>query len=84
LKRLLTAYVSQRPIIVYLLIVALVVNYIINIIFAIIFYKYFVPLITAPRQIDYITIGLILVIGMVTNYRFCLIFFGKMFPKPRI
>lgn len=67
-----------------LLIVSLVVNYLMNIVFAIIFYKYLAPLVTAPRQVDYITIGVVFVIGMLTNYRFCLIFFSKMFPKPRI
>lgn len=74
----------MRPIVMYLLIIAIVVNYVMNVIFAIIFYKYLAPLVTAPRQIDYITIGVVFAIGMLTNYRFCLIYFSKMFPKPRI
>ena len=68
----------------YLLIVALVVNYVMNVVFAVIFFKYLAPIINAPRQVDYITIGAAFIIGMITNYRFCLIFFSKMFPKPRI
>ena len=38
----------------------------------------------SPRQVDYITIGLALTLGMATNYRFCLVVFSKMFPKPYI
>jgi hypothetical protein len=83
-RRLLEYDLTQRPIIMNLLIVALVVNYVMNIIFSFIFFKYLVPLINAPRQVDYITIGAAFIIGMITNYRFCLIFFSKMFPKPRI
>ena len=55
-----------------------------NIIFAIIFWKYIYPLIKDPRQVDYITIGVVMVLGMLTNYRFTLLMFSKMFPKPRI
>jgi hypothetical protein len=83
-RRLLEYDITQRPVILNLLIAALVVNYVMNIIFAVIFFKYLVPLINAPRQVDYITIGAAFIMGMLTNYRFCLIFFSKMFPKPRI
>lgn len=84
MRRVLASDLGYRTIILDLLIVALVVNYLTNIVFAVIFYKYIVPLVKAPRQIDYITIGLALIIGMLTNYRFCLIIFSKMFPKPNI
>lgn len=75
---------SQRPMILNLLIVALVLNYVMNIIFGIIFWKYIYPIIKDPRQVDYITIGIAFVVGMLTNYRFTLICFSKMFPKPLI
>lgn len=42
------------------------------------------PLVQSPKQIDYITMSTVGVIGLVTNYRFCLLFFSKMFPKPQI
>jgi hypothetical protein len=67
-----------------LLIVALVLNYLTNILFLIIFFLYIKPLIASPRQIDVITNGVVLVIGTLTNYRFCLLIFSKMFPKPQI
>ena len=75
---------SSRPTIFALLIAALIINYVTNIVFGVIFYKYIYPLIKNPRQVDYITIGLALVIGMLTNYRFSLIIFSKMFPKPQV
>lgn len=37
-----------------------------------------------PRQIDYIVNGIILFIATITNYRFGLIAFSRMFPKPEI
>ncbi len=40
------------------------------------------PLIAVPRQIDYIVNGVILFIATVTNYRFGVVAYSKMFPKP--
>jgi hypothetical protein len=82
--RLLTTDYSYRSTIFALLIVALVLNYLTNILFLIIFFLYIKPLIASPRQIDVITNGVVLVIGTLTNYRFCLLIFSKMFPKPQI
>jgi len=81
---MLTVDLTQRPIILNILIVALVLNYVMNIIYGIIFWKYIYPLIKDPRQVDYITIGVVMVLGLLTNYRFTLLIFSKMFPKPRI
>lgn len=63
---------------------ALVLNYVMNIVFGIVFWKYIYPLIKDPRQVDYITIGVVFILGMLTNYRFILLCFSKMFPKPQI
>lgn len=67
-----------------LLIVSFVLNYLTNFVFGWIFYKYIKPIIKLPKQVDYITISTVGIIGMITNYRFCLLFFSKMFPKPQI
>lgn len=67
-----------------LLLIAVIFNYITNIVYTWIFCKYLKPLIQSPKQIDYITISTVTVIGIITNYRFCLLFFSKMFPKPQI
>ena len=37
-----------------------------------------------PRQIDFIANIVVLVLATLTNYRFALIAFAKMFPKPYI
>ncbi len=83
-KRLLVLDFSQRPIIMNLLIASVALNYAMNIVYAIIFWKYIYPLVKDPRQVDYITIGVVFVIGMLTNYRLNLLCFSKMFPKPYI
>lgn len=67
-----------------LLIVSLVINYILNILFLIIFCKYIKPLIENPKQIDIIAITVMLIIAMLTNFRFSLIAFARLFPKPHI
>lgn len=67
-----------------LLATALATNYITNFIYIVIFVKYIKPLLTNPRQIDVIANIAALVVGTVTNYRFALIAFCKMFPKPHI
>ena len=65
-----------------LLIAALAINYITNVLYLIIFCKYMRPLILVPRQIDYIVNGAILSIATITNYRFGVVAYSKMFPKP--
>jgi hypothetical protein len=40
--------------------------------------------VTNPRQIDVISNGVVLVIALLTNFRFGLIAFSRMFPKPSI
>jgi hypothetical protein len=84
ISRLLAMDDSYRSTIFSLLIVALVFNYLTNILFLIIFFLYIKPLISSPRQVDIITNGVVLVLGTLTNYRFCLLIFSKMFPKPQI
>jgi len=73
---------SYRIIVKNLLIASLALNYVSNILYLILFIKYISPLIVKPRQIDYITHIGTLFIGTVTNYRFGLIAFSRMFPKP--
>jgi hypothetical protein len=67
-----------------LLIVSLVFNYIANGFYIFIFIKYIRQLIRNPRQIDYIVNIGILILATITNYRFALVAFSKMFPKPVI
>jgi hypothetical protein len=73
---------SHRVTVKNLLIASLVFNYISNILYLILFCKYITPLIVKPRQIDYITHIVTLIVGTMTNYRFGLIAFSRMFPKP--
>lgn len=82
--RLLVASSAERMTLRGLLGGALAINYISNIVYIILFIKYIKPLISNPRQIDVIANVLVLVFGTVTNYRFALIAFSKMFPKPYI
>lgn len=63
---------------------AIAVNYLENITYIIIFVCYIKPLITNPRQIDVISNVVAIVIATITNYRFGLIAFARIFPKPNI
>ncbi len=63
---------------------SLALNYIANLIYLYIFIKYLKPLIINPKQIDVITNTVTLIIAVLTNYRFAIVAFSKMFPKPRI
>jgi len=67
-----------------LLIGSLLVNYLLNIAYIVVFIKYIKPLISNPREIDIISNVVVIVIATVTNFRFGLIAFAKMFPKPSI
>lgn len=58
-------------------------NYISNIIYIIFFCKYLKRYI-ADRQVDKIANYVVLVFGTLTNYRFSLLAYSKMFPKPKI
>jgi len=73
---------SYRFTIKALLIDGLAINYVTNILYVIIFCKYMRPLIMVPRQIDYIVNGVILFIATMTNYRFGVVAYSKMFAKP--
>jgi len=42
------------------------------------------PLLPSPKQIDYISNTLVLMLATLTNYRFALLVYSKMFPKPQI
>jgi len=59
-------------------------NYLTNIAYIFIFIKYIKPLMNNPRQIDFISNIVVLVIGSLTNYRLALMAFSKLFPKPYI
>lgn len=59
-------------------------NYIFNGIYICIFMKYIKPLINKPKQSDIIAHTVVLVLATITNYRFGLIAFCKMCPKPRV
>jgi len=82
--RLLTTSSAERMTIRGLLGGALAINYISNIIYIVLFVKYIKPLISNPRQIDVIANVVVIVFGTLTNYRFAVIAFSKMFPKPSI
>ena len=69
--------------VVRVLAVSLCLNYIFNFTYVFIFCKYFKQYIP-DRQIDYISNYTVLVVGTLTNFRFCLLAFCKMFPKPSI
>ena len=75
---------SYRATVRSLLIASLVINYLTNVFYLVIFCRYMRPLILVPRQIDYIVNGVILVIAGLTNYRFGVVAYSKMFPKPEI
>lgn len=67
-----------------LLIVSIALNYTLNGVYAFIFVKYIKPLITNARQIDVISNVAVIIIAELTNYRFGLLAFARMFPKPYI
>ena len=67
-----------------LLVTSLVVNYLLNIVYLIIFIKYIKPLIVNPKQIDVISNVVVLVLATLTNFRFGLIAFARILPKPYI
>lgn len=83
-SRLLVPSDSERNAIRGLLGTYIATNYLSNLAYIIIFIKYIRPLMSNPRQIDTISNIVALVIGTITNYRFALIAFAKMFPKPAI
>lgn len=66
-----------------ILITILVINYILNILYIIVFCKYIRKLLQ-DRQIDIISNYFVLFLGTISSFRFCLISFSKMFPKPNI
>ena len=66
-----------------LLAATIALNYILNIAYLIIFCKYLKKFI-GDRQIDKISNYVVLTIGILTNYRFVLLAYSKMFPKPKM
>jgi hypothetical protein len=67
-----------------LLILSIVFNYLSNAAYIFIFVRYIRPLMNNPKQIDFIANVVVLVVAGLTNYRFALIAFARMFPKPSI
>jgi hypothetical protein len=67
-----------------LLVAGLVLNYLSNCLYLFVFCRYLWPLLPSPKQIDYITNGLLLFFGAATNYRLGLLTFSRLFPKPEI
>lgn len=58
-------------------------NYLSNFVYLFLFCKYlrkYIP----DRQIDKVSNYLVLVLGTLTNYRFSLVAYSKLFPKPNI
>jgi hypothetical protein len=84
LTRLLVASSQERSTMRALLGVAVGTNYISNIVYIVLFLKYVKPLIANPRQIDVISNIVVIVVGTLTNYRFCIIAFAHLSPKPHI
>lgn len=66
-----------------LLATTIALNYISNIVYIVFFCKYLKQYI-ADRQVDTITNYVVLVLGTLSNYRFSLLCYSKMFPKPKI
>lgn len=83
-RLLLTVDHSYRVTVELLFIVALAFNYLCNFVYVCLYIRYIKPLITNPRQIDILTNTLVLVTGTLTNFRFAILPFSKMFPKPHI
>lgn len=75
---------SYRQTIFVLLLVGLIFNYITNVLYLAVFCKYLRPLLPHPRQTDYITNVVLLVLALLTNYRLALLAFSRLFPKPYI
>lgn len=82
--RLLVPSDAERSTIRALLGVYVATNYLTNIAYIVIFLRYIKPLLTNPRQIDTISNAVAVILGSITNYRFALIAYAKMFPKPSI
>ena len=66
-----------------ILTVSMVLNYLMNIVAIWIFCKFVKPLIQ-PRQVDRISNYVVLAIGVLTNYRFYLLAFSRLFKKPHV
>jgi hypothetical protein len=89
-SRLLQSVSSSKPFpssylmtVIGLLISTLVLNYISNFVYIFLFCRYlrkFIP----DRQIDKISNYFVLAISVLTNYRFSLVSYSKLFPKPNI
>lgn len=65
------------------LIASLTINYIENLVYVFLFCKYLKQYIP-DRQIDRVSNYVVLVFGTLTNFRFSLLAYSKMFPKPSI
>lgn len=80
----LLAAASSNTVIIGLLIFAVVLNYAANGLYVFLFLKYLKPLILKLQQIDKITLTVTMVFGLITNYRFSMVAFSRMFPRPRV
>ena len=75
---------SYRTTISALLIISLVLNYLVNLLYLPIFCKYLWPMLGRPKQIDYISNGVVLFLATATDYRLGFLSVSQMFPKPLI
>lgn len=66
-----------------LLACSLALNYVANFVYLVLFCKYLKKYIP-DRQIDKISNYLVVVVGTLLNFRFSLLAYSKMFPKPNI
>lgn len=80
----LLATTSSKTVILGLLGLTIALNYIANALYICLFIKYLKPLIVKLQQIDKITHAATLIFGFITNYRFAMVAFSRMFPRPRV
>lgn len=80
----LLATTSNKTVVLGLLGLTIALNYIANALYICIFIKYLKPLIVKLQQIDKITHTATLLFGFITNYRFAMVAFSRMFPRPRV
>ena len=67
-----------------LMAVCLALNYLSNIAYLVLYCKYIRPNMILNRQVDIVTNHSLLTFAMLTNYRFALLPFSKMFRHPNV
>lgn len=75
---------SNKNVILGLLGLTIALNYIANVLYIWMFARYIKPLLVKLQQIDKITHSATLIVGLITNYRFAMVAYSRMFPRPRV